>query len=66
MADVPDGRGDQSRKVYHKPEVARVDLIEDEVALASCKKAFSSNVVSSGISSTMAICKTSCSSISNT
>jgi len=31
-----------SRKRYVKPEVTRVDLIADEVALASCKAAFSS------------------------
>jgi hypothetical protein len=34
------GRQGVVRKPYAKPEVTRVDLIADEVALASCKAAF--------------------------
>lgn len=30
---------DQLRKPYAKPELVRVDLVEDEIALATCKTA---------------------------
>jgi len=32
------GKQDKQRKRYVKPEVTRVDLIEDEVAMVTCKK----------------------------
>ena len=35
-----EGKPGIQRKIYVKPEVTRVDLIEDEVALASCKASF--------------------------
>ncbi len=54
------------RKPYRKPEIARVDLIEDEVALRSCKKATLGSVASSGVTGSAKTCKSSCSAISPT
>jgi hypothetical protein len=54
------------RKAYTKPLVVRVDLVEDEVALASCKKATFGSVNSSMIHSASARCRTSCSALSPT
>jgi len=33
-----EGKPGIQRKIYVKPQVTRVDLIEDEVALAACKR----------------------------
>ena len=49
----------ESRRAYHKPQVTRVDVVEDEVALASCKQTSSAARNSSGFT-TNGICKTSC------
>lgn len=54
------------RKAYQKPLVARVDLVEDEVALASCKKATAGSVNSSGVHSGNAVCRSSCMGVSPT
>ena len=32
------GKQDRQRKRYVKPEVARVDLIADEIAMVTCKR----------------------------
>ena len=66
MAEGHEAASHRSRKPYHKPEIARVDLIEDEVALASCKKATLGNVASSGVTGTNKTCKSSCKAISPT
>jgi hypothetical protein len=66
MADGHDAASQRSRKLYQKPAITRVDLIEDEVALASCKKATLGNVASSGVTGTNKTCKSSCKAISPT
>ncbi len=52
------------RKAYRKPEVTRVDLVEDEVALATCKASFvaSHSTPNVGVSK----CKSNCKSIAAT
>lgn len=64
MAEGSEAGGRHLGKVYHKPEIARVDLIEDEVALASCKKSVTAPTATSGVLN-MA-CKSSCKGISST
>ena len=49
----------ESRRAYHKPQVTRVDVVEDEVALASCKQAVSAARNSPGVTSP-GVCRTSC------
>ena len=68
MAESPDAASQRSgRKPYHKPDVTRVDLIEDEVALASCKQAVPATISSPGqISPPTKICRSSCRTISPT
>jgi hypothetical protein len=43
-----DSRSDRGalrpRKVYGKPEIVRIDLLEDEVALAACKSPNATNL----------------------
>lgn len=51
--------GTDGRRAYQKPQVTRVDVVEDEVALASCKRSTSGQRNSSGWM-TSGICKTSC------
>ena len=65
MAEGHEAARHHSRKPYHKPAIERVDLVEDEVALASCKKATLGNVASSGQTGTKT-CKSSCKGISPT
>lgn len=57
-ADAP------GRKAYRKPEVTRVDLVEDEVALATCKASFvaSHATPNAGVSK----CKNSCKTVAAT
>lgn len=55
----------QDRRPYLKPQVTRVDVVEDEVALASCKRTNSGARNSSGLT-TAGICKTSCMAQSST
>ncbi len=52
------------RKLYRKPEVSRVDLVQGEVALAACKANFVSahSTPNAGINK----CKGSCKTISAT
>lgn len=52
------------RKAYQKPEISRVDLVEDEVALAACKANFVSahSTPNAGINK----CKGSCKAVSPT
>jgi hypothetical protein len=57
--------GADGRRAYQKPEVTRVDVVEDEVALASCKRSTSGQRNSSGFT-TSGICKTSCMAQSST
>ena len=49
----------ESRRAYQKPQVTRVDVVEDEIALASCKLPFSGPRNSSGVT-TNGTCRTSC------
>ena len=65
MAEGHEAANHRSRKPYHKPEIARVDLVEDEVALSSCKKAVPTAITSSGQSGTKT-CKSTCKNISPT
>jgi len=48
------------RKAYRPPEVARVDMFEDEVALAACKAGTNGPVNSSGVSGLNKKCKSAC------
>ena len=66
MPEGHEAASHRSRKPYDKPAITRVDLIEDEVALASCKKATLGNVASSGVAGTSKTCKSACSAISPT
>jgi hypothetical protein len=54
-----------NRRAYHRPLVTRVDVVEDEVALASCKRTSNSQRNNSGFT-TVGICRTSCRQQSNT
>ena len=57
--------GPDGRRAYQKPQVTRVDVVEDEVALASCKQTTSAQRNSSGLT-TSGVCKTSCMTQSST
>jgi hypothetical protein len=52
-----------ARQPYVKPEVARVDMFEDEVALATCKAGTNGPVNSSGVSGPNKKCKSTCKDI---
>jgi len=62
MDDEPRGVG-AARKPYVKPEVVRVDMFEDEVALATCKAGTNGPVNSSGVSGLNRKCKSQCKDI---
>jgi hypothetical protein len=66
MPDDQEAASARARKPYRKPEISRVDLIEDEVALRSCKKATLGSVASSGVTGTNKTCRTACSVVSPT
>ncbi len=57
-------RKSPQRKAYRKPEVVRVDLVEGEVALASCKASFTSSHTAPN--SGRNVCSSSCKSVSPT
>jgi hypothetical protein len=61
MAESP-----SARKPYARPEIVRVDLVEDEVALASCKAGTNGPVNSSGVSGINRKCRSTCRSVSAT
>ena len=63
MDSPPDRLAAPARKEYRKPEVVRVDLLEDEVALAACKSPNPTSL--SGASGLFGNkkCKTSCSGV---
>lgn len=55
----------EERKPYLKPEVVRVDLVEDEVALAACKAGTAGPVNSSGVSGSNKKCKSTCKGVAS-
>ncbi len=59
-----DSKPPVQRKPYRKPEVSRVDLVEDEVALAACKK--SSNSSHATPNAGFNKCKSSCLTVTPT
>jgi hypothetical protein len=64
MDDQSRGRA-TARKPYVRPEVVRVDMFEDEVALASCKAATNGPVNSSGVSGLNRKCKSQCKAVAS-
>jgi hypothetical protein len=62
MDDLP-AAGAVPRKPYRAPEVVRVDMFEDEVALAACKAGTSGPVNSSGVSGINKKCKSACKAV---
>jgi hypothetical protein len=60
MDSRPDRAAVPARKEYRKPELVRVDLLEDEVALAACKSPNPTSLAgASGLFGNKK-CKTSC------
>lgn len=53
------------RKTYRKPEISRVDLVEDEVALASCKAPTRSQITSRDLNGNFK-CKLICLNVTRT
>jgi hypothetical protein len=53
-----------ARRRYVKPTIERVDMIEDEVALASCKANF--NTTHSTPNAGLNKCKTTCKTVTST
>jgi hypothetical protein len=53
------------RQPYVKPEVVRVDMFEDEVALAACKAGTNGPVNSSGVSGLNRKCKSKCKAVAS-
>lgn len=64
MDELTPAPASRDRRPYLKPEITRVDVVEDEVALAACKRSNSGQRNSSG-QTTAGICKTSCMTQSN-
>lgn len=63
MDEQPRGAA-AARQPYVKPEVVRVDMFEDEVALAACKAGTNGLVASSGVAGLSRKCKDTCKAVS--
>ena len=59
MDKSPPPSAPQERRPYLKPQLTRVDVFEDEVALVACKRTISAARSTSGVTST-GTCRTSC------